>query len=64
MIIFFFVSFLKNGPHNIPNPKVTFSHVLFCPTKRPKPKGFQFIVTCDKEKQQVLTLKHLKPEIL
>lgn len=36
-------------------PKVRKSDCLFCPTNTPKPTDLQFIITKDKDKQQVLT---------
>lgn len=36
-------------------PKVRKSDCLFCPTNTPKPADLQFIITKDKDKQQVLT---------
>ncbi len=53
---------MKNVNHNFPEPKVTSSNVLFCPTHSVKNKDIQFIMTEKTEKQQILIFEKLEPE--
>lgn len=45
---------MKNSNYYFPEPKVTYSNVLFCPTNRSKPKDVQFTVIEDKEKLNII----------
>lgn len=50
----------KDVSHNFAEPKVTYSNVLFCLNKSPKPKRTQFTIIFDKEKQQTLPFDKLE----
>lgn len=45
------MSVVKNALYNFPEPKVTFSDVLFSQTNSPKPRDIEFTIKCDKEQQ-------------
>ncbi len=46
---------VKNGHHNFPKPKLTYSDCMSCPTNSPKPKEIQFADIEDQENQEILT---------
>ncbi len=53
----------ENADCNFLESKMTYLDVLFCLTNRPKTPNILFTVTYDTEKQEILSLVKLKPEI-
>lgn len=54
---------MKNDHHHFPEPGVTSSHYLLCPTYSPNPKDSSFSIINDGEVQQILKFKLLEQQI-